>query len=129
VTKRASIESRAKALLAEVPLVLRALRDPRTPWLARLLGLATLAYALSPIDLIPDFIPVLGQLDDLIVVPLGVALVIRMIPREVMDEARRQGDATADSTASLGRVGVVLTALTWVFVLTTFGVWIAGIVR
>ena len=64
-------------------------RDPRTPWYAKLMVAAVVGYAASPIDLIPDFIPVLGQLDDLLLLPLGIALAIRMIPREVMVEKRQ----------------------------------------
>jgi uncharacterized membrane protein YkvA (DUF1232 family) len=65
-----------------------AIRDPRTPLLAKIVAGVVVAYALSPIDLVPDFIPVLGYLDDLILVPLGIALSIRMIPEQVMYEAR-----------------------------------------
>src|SRR5262249_16452 len=63
-----------------------AARDPRVPWYAKALGIAVAAYALSPIDLIPDFIPVLGYLDDAIIVPLGIALVVKLIPADVMAE-------------------------------------------
>ena len=67
-----------------------AARDPRTPMLARCIALAVAAYALSPIDLIPDFIPVLGYLDDLLIVPLGLLLVIRLLPPEVLAESREK---------------------------------------
>ena len=67
-----------------------AARDPRTPMLARFMALAIAAYALSPIDLIPDFIPVLGYLDDLLIVPLGLLLVIRLLPPEVLAESREK---------------------------------------
>lgn len=69
-----------------------AYRDPRVPWYAKLFGALVVAYAFSPIDLIPDFIPVLGYLDDLILVPLGIALVIRMIPRDVMEECLAEAE-------------------------------------
>ena len=71
----------ARALKRDVLVVYLAARDPRTPWALRLLALAVAAYALSPIDLVPDFIPVLGYLDDLLIVPLGLALVLRLLPR------------------------------------------------
>jgi uncharacterized membrane protein YkvA (DUF1232 family) len=85
------LRERADALRSDVAALGRAARDPRTPWLARALALAVLAYAVSPIDLIPDFIPVLGYLDDLLVVPGGIALAIRMIPDDVMADARDVG--------------------------------------
>ena len=76
--------------------LLLAYRDPRTPWYAKAFAALVAAYALSPIDLIPDFIPVLGQLDDLLLVPLGVALAVRMIPREVLADCRaRAREASA----------------------------------
>lgn len=65
-----------------------AARDPRTPWLAKLVAAAVAAYALSPIDLIPDFIPILGYLDDLLIVPLGILLAVRLIPPSLLDELR-----------------------------------------
>lgn len=77
-----------------------AARDPRVPWYAKALALAVAAYAASPIDLIPDFVPVLGYLDDLIIVPLGVALVIRLIPAEVMAEHRAIAAAARDRPVS-----------------------------
>lgn len=70
-----------------------AYRDPRTPRLARLVAGATLAYAFSPIDLVPDFVPVLGYLDDLLIVPAGVALAVRLVPPEVMAESRARAAA------------------------------------
>ena len=80
----------AQALKRDVVAVWIAARDPRVPWYVKGLALLVAAYALSPIDLIPDFIPVLGQLDDLIIVPLGILLVIKLIPAELMAEFREQ---------------------------------------
>jgi uncharacterized membrane protein YkvA (DUF1232 family) len=65
-------------------------KDPRTPWYARVFAGCVVAYAFSPIDLIPDFIPVLGYVDDLILVPLGIALTLKMIPRHILDEHRER---------------------------------------
>jgi uncharacterized membrane protein YkvA (DUF1232 family) len=78
----------ARSIRREVRAVYLASRDPRTPWYAKALAIGVAAYALSPIDLIPDFIPVLGQLDELVILPLGVWLVVRMIPAEVMEQHR-----------------------------------------
>ena len=78
----------ARRLLRDVHAVYLAARDPRVPWYVRILALAVAGYALSPIDLIPDFIPVIGYADDLIIVPLGIWLVVSLIPAEVMTEHR-----------------------------------------
>ena len=86
------IKTYARALKREAHALNAAARDPRTPRLARWIALGTLAYALSPIDLIPDFIPVLGQLDDLVLVPLGLWLALRLIPAEVLKEHRNRSD-------------------------------------
>jgi uncharacterized membrane protein YkvA (DUF1232 family) len=85
-----SWREKARALKREVHALTLACRDPRTPWPAKALGAAVIAYALSPIDLIPDFIPVLGQLDDLILVPLGVLAVRAMIPEHILAEYRER---------------------------------------
>jgi uncharacterized membrane protein YkvA (DUF1232 family) len=79
---------RALAWKQDATALYRACRDPRTPWYARWLGVAVVAYALSPIDLIPDFIPVLGLLDDLVIVPLGLLVVRALVPKAVLAEHR-----------------------------------------
>lgn len=81
-------KERARQLRAETYALYLVYRHPRTPWYARLFAAVVVAYAFSPIDLIPDFIPLLGYLDDLVLVPLGVALALRMIPPAVMAECR-----------------------------------------
>ena len=78
--------------------LLLATRHPRTPWYAKLVAALVAAYAFSPIDLIPDFIPVLGYLDDVIIVPLGIALAIKLIPADVMAECRRRADESRPSS-------------------------------
>ena len=94
-----------------------ACRDPRCPWYARVLGVGVVAYALSPIDLIPDFIPVLGLLDDLILVPLGVLLVRRLIPAAVLVDARRQAEETEEQSRPVFRnVAVVIVGI-WLLLL------------
>ncbi len=108
----ARLKARAKTLQTETYSLYLAARDPRTPWTARGLVLLTLAYALSPIDLIPDFIPILGYLDDLIVVPAGFALAVKLIPAEVMVDARRQ--AHLEPPASLGTVGAIIIVGIWI---------------
>jgi uncharacterized membrane protein YkvA (DUF1232 family) len=109
-----NLRSRAGALKREIFALYLAFRDPRTPWYARLWALLVLAYALSPIDLIPDFVPVLGYLDDLVLIPLGIALALRMIPPGVMDDARlAANDATVRPTG-LGWVGATIIILLWI---------------
>ena len=91
-------------------------RDPRVPWHAKALALAVAAYALSPIDLIPDFIPVIGYLDDLIIVPVGIMIVVRMIPPEVMAEHRAAAELAAERPSS--RTGLVIIVAIWLLILT-----------
>lgn len=117
-----SIRKWAKHLKHQTMVVYYAARDPRTPWFVRLLALAVAAYALSPIDLIPDFIPVLGYLDDLIIVPLGLALVVRLIPADVAASAKAQ--ALAASRRPTSRVMAVLVVTLWALALGGLGWWV-----
>ena len=82
-------------------------RDPRVPWVAKLVAGIIAAYALSPVDLIPDFIPILGYLDDLIIVPLGILLAVRLIPADVMRELRTEAARRAKPMSRLGPVMVI----------------------
>jgi uncharacterized membrane protein YkvA (DUF1232 family) len=91
----------ASALKRDVVAIWLAARDPRVPWFTKALALVIAAYALSPIDLIPDFIPVLGYLDDLLIVPLGIAVVIRMIPGPLMAEFRQTASARQQRPRSI----------------------------
>ena len=87
-----SLKDRAKQLKIDIPAVFLALKRKETPWYAKLLAGVTVGYALSPIDLIPDFIPVLGYLDDLILLPALVALTVRLIPADVMAQCRAEAE-------------------------------------
>ena len=87
------LQDRAKQLKTDIPAVFLALKDKKTPWYAKLFAALTVVYALSPIDFIPDFIPVLGYLDDLIILPLLVALTVKFIPADVFEEYRKQSQA------------------------------------
>lgn len=82
------LEEATRRMKAETVVLYLAARHPKTPWYAKMMAAVVMAYALSPIDLIPDFVPVLGYLDDLILVPAGIALVIRWIPEPVLEECR-----------------------------------------
>jgi uncharacterized membrane protein YkvA (DUF1232 family) len=92
----------ARAIKRDVVAVWIAARDPRVPWYVKALAFAVAAYALSPIDLIPDFIPVLGYLDDLIIVPLGLLLVIRLVPPALMLEFRAAAIRRVSAPRSIG---------------------------
>ena len=126
-TGAARLRSWAKALKQQTLVVYFAARDPRTPWLARMLAMSVAAYALSPIDLIPDFIPVLGYLDDLLIVPLGLMLVLRLIPADVREDARVRATKAADLPVSRGMT-VAIVAL-WGIAAVALGIWVAGLVR
>lgn len=114
----ASLRKWAKSLKQQTLVVYFAARDPRTPWPVRLLALVVAAYALSPIDLIPDFIPVLGYLDDLLLIPLGLALVVRLTPPEVLITAREQARTASEKPVSRGMAAVIvvfwIVALSWI---------------
>ena len=124
MTWRAALEERARRLKAETFALYLAARHPATPWYAKLLLAAIVAYALSPIDLIPDFVPVLGYLDDLLLLPAGIALAIRMVPPAVLAECRaRARDAAANAGPVSRRAGVVI-VLVWLVAATFFGAWV-----
>ena len=105
----------ARRVKREVHAIYLAARDPRTPWYARAMAVLVAGYALSPIDLIPDFIPVLGYLDDLLIVPLGILLVVRLIPADVLEKHR----ATAEARQSARPVSYAAAAF-------IVGVWIVA---
>lgn len=113
----------ARLLKRDVVALYLAARSPLTPWHARVAAACVAAYALSPVDLIPDFVPVLGYLDDLLIVPLGIWLVIRMIPADLMAGFRTQAaeiNAKPRSTAGLAFIVVV-----WLTALALAGWWVS----
>lgn len=107
------LKQRARALKNEAFAVYLAAKDPRTPWYAKALIFFVVAHTFSPIDLIPDFIPVLGYLDDLIITPGGLWLAVRLIPPEVLAEARVTA-AAQGVDRGIGKVGAVMIILLWV---------------
>ena len=120
----------ARAIKRDVVALWLAARDPRVPWIAKLVAACVAAYALSPIDLIPDFIPVLGYLDDVLLVPLGMLLAIRLIPPAVWEELRiaaaaRAGSRPTSRVAAAAIVGIWvvlgLLALGWIYRLVRMG--------
>ena len=112
----------ARALKRDIHAVALAARDPRVPWYARALAIAVAGYALSPIDLIPDFIPVLGYLDDAIIVPLGILAVVKLIPADVMADNRAAAAVAAERPAS--PVAAIVIVLIWTASIALTG-WMA----
>ena len=104
---------KARRLKTEVYALYLVYKDPRVPWHARIFAACVVGYAFSPIDLIPDIIPVLGYLDDLVLVPLGIALALRMIPPEVMAECREKARAAAGQGAPTNRVAAAVIIAVW----------------
>jgi uncharacterized membrane protein YkvA (DUF1232 family) len=105
-------QERVRNLKRDVVAIALALRDPRVPWYAKVVGACVVAYALSPIDLIPDFVPVLGYLDDLVLVPLGLLLVVRLIPADILAEHRVAAAAVVERPVS--RAGAAVVIVIWV---------------
>ena len=114
-------KQRARQLKAETYALYLAYRDPRTPWGARIFAAVVVCYAFSPIDLIPDFIPVLGYLDDLVLVPIGIWLALKMIPPEVMAESRDRAQETLASGKPVSRAAAVVIVAIWLL-LATLGI-------
>ncbi len=117
------LESWARRLKVEVYALYLAYKDPRVPWYARAFAAVVVGYALSPIDLIPDPIPVLGYLDDLILIPLGVALAIRMIPPRVLAECREEARNAKGRPVS--KVAAVVVVVGWLS-LAASAVWLVA---
>ncbi|MEX2480999.1 MAG: YkvA family protein [Gammaproteobacteria bacterium] len=120
---RARLRHGASQLRSNLGACALAARHPRVPWLARFLAIAVLAYAASPIDLIPDFIPVLGLLDDLIVVPLGLWLVWRLIPPAVWAECRARAE-TEVGTPSPNWIAAVCVVMLWLGAVAVAAWWL-----
>ena len=110
----ATWKEKAQALKRETYALYLACRDPRTPWYGRALAACVVGYAFSPIDLIPDFIPVLGYLDDLILIPLGIALVLKVIPSEVMAECREKAAVAMASGKPKNWVAAGIIVTIWI---------------
>jgi len=110
---REKIKAVATKVKTEIVALALAFRDKRTPVLAKILIFCTLSYALSPIDLIPDFIPVLGYLDDALILPLMILLAIRLIPLDVMNECRMNVTSNPKINRRFGWIAAIVIVLTW----------------
>ncbi len=117
------LRARARTLKRDTYAVYLAVRHPRTPWYAKVVAAVVVAYALSPFDLIPDFIPVIGYLDDLIMVPLGIAAVLRLMPADVIEECRGQAQVRIERPVSW--IGAVFMVAVWLIA----AAWLILVVR
>jgi uncharacterized membrane protein YkvA (DUF1232 family) len=118
----ASLRQAARRIKHDALTVYFVARDPRTPWAVRVLALLIAAYALSPIDLIPDFIPVLGYVDDVILLPLGILLVIKLTPADVIDASRWKARAASEKPTS--RTAAVVIVALWALCAAGLGWWL-----
>ena len=117
------LKQRVRHLKAETFALYLAARDSRTPWYAKLLVAGIVAYALSPIDLIPDFVPVLGYLDDLILIPIGIALAIKLVPPQVLAECRARAQETIQNGKPVSRIAGAVIVVIWLALATLCFVW------
>jgi len=118
-----TLRKRARSVKAEVYALYLAYRDPRVPLYARIFAGGVVAYAFSPLDLIPDFIPVLGYLDDLVLVPLGIALALKMIPPPVMEESRARAKEIMAQGKPVNLAAAVVIVVIWL-TLAALGIFV-----
>lgn len=111
------LKSRARKLKSDIPAVFIALKKKETPITAKIFAGIAIGYVLSPIDLIPDFIPVIGYLDDLVLIPLGVALAIKMIPPDIMKECREQAEKNLSEGKPVNWAAGVVILLLWAIII------------
>ncbi len=123
----AAWKARARQLKIEVYVLYLASRDPRVPWYAKALAGCVVAYAFSPIDLIPDMVPVLGYLDDLVLIPLGVLAVRRMIPPLVLKDCRARASAIMAAGKPVSWTAAVVIVAIWIGVAIVGGRWLFGL--
>jgi uncharacterized membrane protein YkvA (DUF1232 family) len=119
----AEFKQRARRLRAEPFALYLAARHPGTPWYAKLFVAGIVAYAFSPIDLIPDFVPVLGYLDDLTLIPIGIALAIRMVPSSVLAECRARAQEVMSQGKPVNRIAGAVIVVIWIALTALFAVW------
>ena len=129
LSNAARLKERAHALKTETYALYLAVRDPRTPWYAKVLAGAVVAHTFSPIDLIPDFIPVLGYLDDLIIIPVGIWLGLRMIPPHVMAASREKANAALLEAKPTNWGAAVVIVVIWLIITVLIVIFLIGLVR
>ena len=110
-------KQKSRHLKIEIYALYLAYRDPRVPWYAKAFVALVVGYAFSPIDLIPDFIPVLGYLDDLVLIPLGVAIALKMIPEKIMEDCRIRSKEVMSKKKPINRVAAVVIICIWLMLI------------
>lgn len=123
---RERLRAWARSIKRDVHALYLAVRDSRVPWHAKAAAIAVCAYALSPIDFIPDFIPVLGFVDELVILPLGILLAVKLVPADLMLEFR-EAAANADGGRVLGKWGAAIIVTVWILGLTGATMWLRSV--
>lgn len=118
------LKEKARALKKETFALYLVARHPLTPWYVKVVAVCVVGYAFSPVDLIPDFIPVLGLLDDLILVPFGIALVLKLVPSDVLAECREQAQTRIDSGKPTNWTATFVIISIWLFLAALFSLFI-----
>lgn len=118
-----AIRQRARALKLELIALALAARHPHTPWYAKVVVAGCVAYALTPVDFVPDAIPVIGLIDDLVFIPLAIALAVRFIPAPVLADCRARSHEIEARAPKLGRAAWALIALAWASLMVLLAVW------
>ena len=118
-----AIRTRARALKTELIALALAARHPQTPWYAKLVVAGCVAYAVTPVDFVPDAIPVIGVIDDLIFIPLAIALAVRFIPASVLADCRARSHEIEARAPKLGRAAWTLIALAWACAVVLLAYW------
>jgi uncharacterized membrane protein YkvA (DUF1232 family) len=122
-------KQRARQLKKETYAIYIACKDPRVPWYARVFAGFVVAYAFSPIDLIPDVIPILGYLDDLVLVPLGIILVLKMIPPAVLAECREKAEVAMNQGKPTSRIAAIAIVTIWLLLGIVAVIWVGRILK
>jgi uncharacterized membrane protein YkvA (DUF1232 family) len=123
------LKQKSRHLKIEIYALYLAYRDPRVPWYAKAFVALVVGYAFSPIDLIPDFIPVLGYLDDLFLIPLGVAVALKMIPKTVLEECREKAQKIMQQGRPVNRMAAVVIIAIWLFFTALVILFMARLVK
>lgn len=125
---KSTFKQKLVSLKREVYVLFLASRDPRVPWYVKALMVLTIGYAICPIDLIPDFIPILGQLDDLVIIPALIALIVKLVPKNVLDEHRKTLSEQPINSRTKWIIATLI-VLIWLFILYLFLVFLIFLLK